>query len=125
MTIQQTLKETISESWRSKYFLDSLQKNPEKAIKEKFGVHLRLPENKTLIVNDQTNPKKYYLNLPIKPELEELDLTDEQLDIISGGEIGFSIAAGVVAAVSLGLIGVAVGGAIANSMHGDPSYNCN
>jgi hypothetical protein len=61
----------------------------------------------TVVVEDQTNPSIIYLNIPAKPDYSNIELTDEQLEVIAGGEIGIALGIGIGLAALGG--GIAVG----------------
>ena len=60
------------------------------------------------------DPSIIYLNIPAKPDYSNLELTDEELEIVAGGEIGIGgailIGLGVMALGAL--VGYAVGEAV-------------
>jgi hypothetical protein len=43
------------------------------------------PEGKKSSVADKTNEATHLNNTPVKPNIEDMELNEEQLDIISGG----------------------------------------
>ena len=84
---QDFLNILFNKSWRDSSFKDKLVKNPifeiEKIIEKKF----KLEKNLNLVVEDQTDDSIIYLNLPKNNvSSDDLVLTDEQLDFVSGGE---------------------------------------
>lgn len=107
------MKTLVEKAWESAAFKDQLLNNPISAIKEATGANFNLPEGKRLIVEDQTDDSVLYLNIPVKPNLDEMELTDEHLEMISGGEfvVGAAIGLGF-AAVGLFAAGVAIGQAM-------------
>jgi hypothetical protein len=52
-----------------------------------LGKGVKLPEGKKIAVVDQSDDTTFFINIPAKPKMEELDveLNEEQLDFISGG----------------------------------------
>lgn len=82
---QKLLSTILNEVWGNEAFKSDLLTNPVKAIERLTGQEIKLPEGKTLVVNDQSNPSIVYLNIPAKPDIEDMELDEEQLDIISGG----------------------------------------
>lgn len=67
---------------------------------------MNLVENERLIVEDQSNTDIIYLNIPQKINLENFELTDEQLELVSGGLIITALAL-----AGYCLLGLAIGGA--------------
>ncbi|HEX8378601.1 MAG TPA: NHLP leader peptide family RiPP precursor, partial [Pedobacter sp.] len=76
----------ISKAWEDTSFRKELQVDPIKAIEKLTGVKVVIPEGKSLVVIDQTDKSKIYVNIPVEPEVESLELTEEQLEAIAGGE---------------------------------------
>jgi hypothetical protein len=75
----------VSKAWEDIDFRKSLVTDPITAIENLTGVKIILPEGKTLVVNDQTDKSKVYMNIPSKPDIEDIELTEQQLEIIAGG----------------------------------------
>ena len=82
---EQIIQAVISKAWEDAEFRKELLSNPIEAIEKLTGVVVVLPEEKELVVVDQTDKSKVYLNIPAEPELENTELTEEQLEIIAGG----------------------------------------
>ncbi|KYH06000.1 NHLP leader peptide family natural product precursor [Chryseobacterium cucumeris] len=82
---EQIIQAVISKAWEDAEFRKELLSNPIEAIEKLTGVVVVLPEGKELVVVDQTDKSKVYLNIPAEPELENTELTEEQLEIIAGG----------------------------------------
>lgn len=97
---QQLINELVEKAWENAAFKEQLIENPLKSIEDLTGQ--KVQKDLKIVVEDQSNSNHVYLNIPAKPNLDELELTDEHLEQISGGEF---IVAGVI-------IGVAVGSAI-------------
>ncbi|WP_229201935.1 hypothetical protein [Arsenicibacter rosenii] len=38
-----------------------------------------------MVVNDQTDKSKIYVNIPAEPEIESMELSEEQLEAVAGG----------------------------------------
>ncbi|KOP39316.1 NHLP leader peptide family natural product precursor [Flavobacterium sp. WLB] len=82
---EEVLRLVISKAWEDSNFRKSLITDPIKAIENLTGAKIVLPEGKTLVVNDQTDKSKVYMNIPSEPNIEDIELTEEQLEIIAGG----------------------------------------
>lgn len=98
----------VEKAWESANFKDQLINNTQETIESITGT--KINENFKFKVEDQTDSSIIYFNIPQKPNIDELELSDEQLNMVSGGEF---IAAGV----GLGLValfgtGVGIGLAI-------------
>jgi hypothetical protein len=90
----------IKKAWKSSEFKEQLIENPTKTIEDLTNQKFTLPEGKSLIVEDQTSESHIYINIPAKPDFDELELSDEQLEMVSGGIL-------IVAATVIG-VGLAV-----------------
>lgn len=99
--LMQTL---IQKAWDSAAFKDQLIKNPVGTIEQVTGKELTLRDNKKIVVEDQSSDSVIYFNIPAKMNLDELELTEEQLELVAGGVtpavIGFGAAIAVCWAVS-------------------------
>jgi lactobin A/cerein 7B family class IIb bacteriocin len=75
-----------------------LIKNPVAAIEKVIGKDLTNLNDKRIVVEDQTDESVIYFNIPAKVNLNELELTEEQLEMISGGIlplVAYAIGAGI------------------------------
>ncbi|WP_062061175.1 class IIb bacteriocin, lactobin A/cerein 7B family [Aquimarina longa] len=81
----QFLQQIITKAWEDKTFKQELISLPELAIEKITGEKINLPENIKIVVEDQTDSNVVYLNIPRKYEIDELELTDEQLEMVAGG----------------------------------------
>ena len=82
---QELLQTIITKAWEDESFKQELIANPIKAIEKVTGERINLPEGKTLIVKDQTDDSVVYINIPAEPNMEDLELSEEQLEVIAGG----------------------------------------
>ncbi len=82
---EEVLRLIISKAWEDVNFRKSLIDNPITAIETLTGAKIVLPEGKTLVFNDQTDRSKVFVNIPSEPEFEDIELTEEQLEIVAGG----------------------------------------
>lgn len=82
---QEVVEAIISKAWEDENFRKELLAEPIKAIEKLTGVKVVLPEGKSLVITDQTDKSKIYVNIPAEPEIENMELTEEQLETIAGG----------------------------------------
>jgi hypothetical protein len=73
----------LENSWKSDTFKKQLIKEPISTIETLTGS--RIGENAKFIVEDQTDRSVIYFNIPSEPNFDELELTEEQLEMIAGG----------------------------------------
>ncbi|WP_298511865.1 NHLP leader peptide family RiPP precursor [uncultured Kordia sp.] len=86
LTKKQKLFQTIvSKAWEDNAFKQELINNPISAIESLTGECLNIPEGKTIVVRDQTDDSVVYINIPAEPNMDDVELTEEQLEVISGG----------------------------------------
>lgn len=88
----------ITKAWENASFKEELINNPQEAIKEVAGPAFKMPENQKIVVEDQSDDSVIYLNIPRKVNVDNMELSDEQLEAVSGGII---ITATVVAVVGI------------------------
>ncbi|WP_228378852.1 NHLP leader peptide family RiPP precursor [Chryseobacterium hispalense] len=84
-TAQQVLQLVISKAWEDQTFRKELIENPVAAIESLTGAKITLPEGKELIVADQSDNSKIFVNIPSEPDLENMELSEDQLEAIAGG----------------------------------------
>ena len=83
--IKEMYQELVQKAWESATFKEQLINNPKETISEFSEV--RFNEKANIEVEDQTDTNIIYLNIPRSREKLDLDLelTDEQLEQVSGG----------------------------------------
>ena len=106
--IQKGLQTVVNKAWDDAQFKSELVANPRSAIQSATG--LIVPEGVTIVVNDQTDGETIYLNIPPKPDYDSMELTDEQLEQVAGGEfVTLTIMASVLVTMSAGItVGIPV-----------------
>lgn len=82
---EQIIQTVISKAWEDTEFRKELLTNPVEAIERLTGVEVIIPEGKELVIVDQTDKSKVYVNIPSEPEIDNIELTEEQLEAIAGG----------------------------------------
>lgn len=85
---QKLYGEIVRKAWEDAQFKNELMANPVAAIEKLTGQKLNLPQGKTLVVRDQTNETTVYINLPAKPNTEDVELNEDQLEAVAGGKGG-------------------------------------
>lgn len=81
---QKMYAEIVQKAWEDADFKKELISNPVAAIEKLTGKKLNLPEEKTLVVRDQTDESTVYINIPAKAEVDA-ELNEEQLEAVAGG----------------------------------------
>lgn len=64
-------------------FKEEVIKNPKEIIKSRYGFSLK--DGKNIVIEDQTDQSIIYINIPKPLDLDELELTEEQLENVAGG----------------------------------------
>lgn len=105
--LQNIMHTVIGKAWEDESFKQTLINSPVETIEKATGEKLVLEKGVQLVVKDQTDPSTVYLNIPRKVELDNLELTDEQLELVAGGEIAVGLAVVGVFAAGIG-IGIAL-----------------
>jgi hypothetical protein len=82
---QEILQTIISKAWEDTNFRKALISNPIAEIEKLTGVKVDLPEGRELVIMDQTDKSKVYVNIPAEPDMENMELSEEQLENIAGG----------------------------------------
>ena len=68
-------------------FKKNLLENPIVGIETFLGHRVTLPKGWKIVVVDQTDPSTIFINLPYTQSTEDVELSEEQLDIVSGGVV--------------------------------------
>ena len=82
---EELLRTIITMAWENIDFKKDLIENPREAIIKATGVNIKLPEGKILIVEDQTDENTVFLNIPVEPNMGDMELSEDQLEAIAGG----------------------------------------
>lgn len=89
----------IQKSWENNDFKEQLISTPNEVISQVLGKSY--PSKSKIVVEDQTDRNIIYLNIPKKIDVEDIELTDEQLETVSGGEVFLGVLIGVEVAIIL------------------------
>ena len=83
---QQIMTSVIAKCWEDEAFKQALIADPVATLEKFTGNEINLPEGKRIVVRDQSaDANAIYFNIPAEPNLEELELSDEQLELVAGG----------------------------------------
>lgn len=77
------VNDLISKSYNDSNFKKEFISNPEKVIESSYNV--KVQEGIKLVVEDQSDKNTIFLNIPRKIEIDDLGLTDEELEKVAGG----------------------------------------
>ncbi len=88
---QKLFQDVVQKAWEDADFKKELVANPVAAIEELTGVKLNLPEGKTIVVRDQTDQSTVYVNIPAQQEMDDVELSEEQLEEVAGGLLALPI----------------------------------
>lgn len=122
MATQGTIQESqdlyqmiVAEYRKNDHFKDELENNPVQAIERATGKKCVMHADTKIVVEDQSDESIVYLNIPRKVDLENFELTDEQLEMVAGGIAVVTLSVGAAIGIVAGVIivGTAVGVGIA------------
>ena len=111
MTREKVFQTVINKAWDDENYRQQLVSSPAQAIKSATGYDI--PADAKVVVLDQTDPSVMHINIPPKPNYDNMELSDEQLEVVAGGEVW--IATLIVSAAGAGS---AVAGSKANDSGG-------
>lgn len=77
-------KDIVTTAWEDVNFKNELLSKPLETVEKinKYGLNFK---DKKIIVEDQSDNSKIYLNIPQKIDFENLELSEEQLQKVAGG----------------------------------------
>ncbi len=105
------VKTLAQKAWESSAFKEQLMKNPASTIESVTGY--KMPSDIKIVIDDQTDDSNIYFNIPRQVDINEIELTDEQLEMVAGGSDPFLVGAVVfLAVVDTGLAGFIIGRAL-------------
>jgi len=81
-----TLAKVLVKAWEDETFKKQLIASPEAAISNFTGEKLPLKEGVKMVVIDESDMSTFYFNLPEKPVLEDIELNEDQLELVAGGD---------------------------------------
>ena len=84
-------KEVYEKYWSSADFREELNESPKEILEKTLKTEFNLEQGTSICINDQTCANKYYLNIPRERAMKKLELTDEEMDVVTGGEIAVGI----------------------------------
>ena len=82
---QKVYQTIINEAWQNESFKKELIEKPVETIEKLTGKKVSIPEGKTLVVKDQTDESTLFINIPTEQKIEDMQLTEEELEHIAGG----------------------------------------
>ena len=87
LTNQQELYgSVVQKAWEDADFKARLVADPVATLEAFTGKPLNIPAGKTLVVRDQTDDSAVYINIPPSKSIEDVELTDDQLEAVAGGQ---------------------------------------
>lgn len=83
---QKILDAIVKKAWKDTAFKNDLITRPVATIESFLGRTIHLPEGKNIAFVDQTDSSTIFINIPAEVNMEDVELNEEQLDIVSGGD---------------------------------------
>nr|WP_281168802.1 NHLP leader peptide family RiPP precursor [Rudanella lutea] len=83
---QKLYAQVVAKAWEDAQFKSELINNPLETIEKLTGEKILIGQGQKFLVVDQTDESTVYFNLPKKVELDCMELSDEQLEMVAGGE---------------------------------------
>tara|TARA_B110000211_G_C13568729_1_gene331057 strand:+ start:173 stop:508 length:336 start_codon:yes stop_codon:yes gene_type:complete len=77
--------QVVQKAWDDAEFKKQLMANPVATMEKLTGEKVNLPEGQKLTVVDQSDESTVYFNIPKRVEIDNLQLTEEQLEQVAGG----------------------------------------
>lgn len=86
----------IIEALKNDLFKKQLIDKPRKTINKYANGEFYLSDEIKVVVDDQSDQSLIYLNIPAKIDIDELELTDEELNHVAGGGTTWSLLSGLI-----------------------------
>lgn len=83
---QKILDAIVKKAWKDPAFKNDLITRPVATIESFLGRPIHLPEGKNIAFVDQTDSSTIFINIPAEVNMDDVELNEEQLDIVSGGD---------------------------------------
>ncbi|MBE8726437.1 TOMM propeptide domain-containing protein [Flavobacterium hungaricum] len=83
---QKILDTIVKKAWKDPTFKNDLITRPVATIESLLGRPIHLPEGKNIAFVDQTDSSTIFINIPAEIDMDDLELNEEQLDTVSGGD---------------------------------------
>lgn len=80
-----SIDKIIRQCWENESFRKDVTMRPIPTIEKYLGETVNLDDGKKLVIEDQTDESTVYFNIPAQPNLDELELSEEQLSLVAGG----------------------------------------
>ena len=97
------LNSIYTKCWEDHEFKNNFVQNPKIVIEEQLGKKLTLSDCKNkIIVEDQSDKSIVYLNIPANEEINDIELTTEELELIAGGVVCGGACIGIIVGVLIG-----------------------
>jgi len=95
---EKLIETLVSKARESAKFKERFINNSKEVLEE--ALNIKFPSEKEIIVEDQTDSSKIYLNIPQNINISDLELTEEELERVSGGIVcGGLCVLGIIAGV--------------------------
>lgn len=82
---QKMFEAVIQKAWEDVEFKAQLIAEPVKTLEDFLGQAITPPEGKKIAFIDQSDSNTLFINIPQKPNLEDMELNENQLDAVAGG----------------------------------------
>ena len=81
---QELMASIVTKAWEDENFKKELIARPEETIAQFLGKDFK-SLSKKIVVKDQSDSNAIYINIPAKPSMDDLELSDDQLEQVAGG----------------------------------------
>lgn len=92
--------------WREESYKEELINKPFEILQNTLNIDLSALKGKEINVEDQSDTSYIYFNIPKKKTINDMELTDEQLELVAGGE---TIALGILLGLELAALAYGIG----------------
>lgn len=86
--VKDIIASTLTKAWEDENFKQELLLSPIDAIESLTGARLNFREGFKMTNIDHTNPITLDLSITSMPEMEDIELTEEELEFVTGGGRG-------------------------------------
>lgn len=86
-SFQNDLASALNKAWEDPEFKNQFINSPLETLEKLTGNRPQFKNDTKMVVVDQSEPDTFYFNIPSTPSLQDVELTEDQLELVAGGGV--------------------------------------